>query len=239
MALNDAATLVVGAGNYFLAPVDTPEPEDLSSIGAPWVNVGHTSIEDIMSFESDGGEPTILGTLQNAALRTSYSKRTESWNIVLQQWDIDSLRLYFGSNATATSGGKWLHVPDNPAPTTQAFLAVFADGANYFGIHALKADILRGDDLELPDTESLAGLPIRVTPVKSGAAPGPYSVTPMGVVINAWAATTAYTLGTVISLGAGFVECTTAGTSGASAPTLPASVGGTVSDGTAVWTRID
>lgn len=184
MALNDAATLVVGAGNYFLAPVDTAAPADLTSIAAPWVNIGHTSIEDIMSFESDGGEPTVLGTLQNAALRTSYSKRTESWNIVLQQWDLASLKLYFGSNATATGDGKWLHVPDNPAPTTTAFLAVFVDGENIFAIYAAKSDILRGDDLEFPDTESLAGLPIRVTPVKSGSNVGPYDVTPMAVPVG-------------------------------------------------------
>lgn len=238
MALRDDATLVIGAGNYFLAPVDTAAPADLTSISSPWVNVGHTSIEDIMAFESDGGEPTILGTLQNSALRTSYSKRTESWNIILQQFDVDSLKLYFGSNATVTVDGKWLHVPDSPAPTTQAFLAVFVDGNTIFAIYAAKADILRGDDLELPDTESLAGLPIRVTPVKSGSNAGPYDITPIGAVVLPWAATTAYSLGTVVSVSGGTLEVTAAGTSGASAPTLPGTVGGTVVNGTVTFTRV-
>jgi hypothetical protein len=55
-----------------------------------------------------------------------------------------------------------------------------------------------------------------------------------------WAAATAYTVGKVVTLSAYvhgdlFLECTTAGTSGASAPALPAE-GSTVTDGTVTWT---
>lgn len=53
----------------------------------------------------------------------------------------------------------------------------------------------------------------------------------------AWVATTAYAAGSMVTLGAGTAEATTAGTSGSTAPTLPGSVGGTVTDGTVVWTR--
>lgn len=53
----------------------------------------------------------------------------------------------------------------------------------------------------------------------------------------AWSATTAYALGNRVTLGAGVVEATSAGTSGSTAPTLPAAVGGTVTDGTVTWTR--
>ncbi|QDF18824.1 hypothetical protein SEA_SCENTAE_105 [Gordonia phage SCentae] len=53
-----------------------------------------------------------------------------------------------------------------------------------------------------------------------------------------WKATTAYALNFVISLGAGgAVRASTAGTSGSTIPTLPNAVGGTVNDGTVVWTR--
>lgn len=54
----------------------------------------------------------------------------------------------------------------------------------------------------------------------------------------AWAATTAYTVGTAVTTGGGTLQCIDAGTSGGSAPTLPASVGGTVVDGTVTWQRI-
>lgn len=60
-------------------------------------------------------------------------------------------------------------------------------------------------------------------------------VTGLGAV--AWAATTAYELGTLTIVSGDVLRCTTAGSSGSTAPTPPASVGGTVTDGTVVWTR--
>ena len=58
-----------------------------------------------------------------------------------------------------------------------------------------------------------------------------------------WAATTVYSAGTAIiptsNNAAGYTyQCTTAGTSGASRPTFPQSLGATVTDGGAVWTCI-
>ena len=56
---------------------------------------------------------------------------------------------------------------------------------------------------------------------------------------GAFAATTAYALKKRVGLATGQVlEVTTAGTSGASAPTAPGSVGGTVVNGTVTFTRI-
>lgn len=52
-----------------------------------------------------------------------------------------------------------------------------------------------------------------------------------------WTASTAYALGDYIIRTSKVLECTTAGTSTSSAPTAPGSVGGTVTDGTVVWTR--
>lgn len=54
-----------------------------------------------------------------------------------------------------------------------------------------------------------------------------------------WAATTAYLGGARVKLAGGQrLEASVAGTSGASAPTAPASVGGTVVDGTVTWVRL-
>lgn len=56
---------------------------------------------------------------------------------------------------------------------------------------------------------------------------------------TAWQATHAYMVGDKVRLAAGsYIEVTISGTSGASAPTVPAIVSGTVTDGTATWKRI-
>lgn len=179
MALNDSATLVVAGGNFYTAATGTARPADVLAPDVAWTKIGHTSLEDILSIESEGGESTILGTLQNKALRTRTAPRTERFTFTLQQWDEASLKLYFGSNAIVQPDGT-VGVPQSPTPTTGAFLAVFYDGENSLDFFAQKAEILRGDDMELSDTESLAGLPITVTPLIHGSNTWPYTVSPLG-----------------------------------------------------------
>lgn len=183
MPLVDNATLVVGAGNYLTAPVGTALPTDLLNPEADWDNIGHTSLEDVFSASSEGGDQTVLGTLQNANLRTSRTARSESFTITLQQFDASGLKLYYGSNMVdVNSDGSLLGVPSNPTPTTAAFLAVFVDGENVFALYAPKAEIFRGDDMEISDTESLASLPLRITPLQYQTNKYPYAITPLGTV---------------------------------------------------------
>ena len=179
MALNDNATLVIGAGNYLTAPTGTSIPTDLLAPGTPWTPVGHTSLEDIFGVTSDGGDATTLGTLQNKSLRTTYSARTETLTFTLLQFDADALRLFYGANAPTLENGL-IGVPQDPQPTECAFLAVFIDGENHFGVYAPKSEIYRADDLSVPDAESLAGLPLGVKPLALGSNSWTYAVTPLG-----------------------------------------------------------
>lgn len=183
MALNDNATLVVATGKFYTATYNatTPEamPTDLSAPGANWGEMGHTSLEDVFSVASDGGDATTIGTLQNKALRTSYASRAETFNLTLQQFDTEGLKLYYGANATVSAGGA-VQVPTNPTPTVASFLAVFVDGENEFAIYAPKAEIFRADDLSIGDTESLAGLPLAVKPLAHGSNTWTYQITPIG-----------------------------------------------------------
>ncbi|ONI83499.1 hypothetical protein ALI22I_33950 [Saccharothrix sp. ALI-22-I] len=178
MALDDGATLVIDTGNYLLAPTGTEMPSDLTSPAAPWENVGHTSLEELLSITSEGGEATVLATLQNKTLRTRYSARTERMTFVLQQFDIKGLRLFYGANAPLLANGT-LGVPTDPKPTVSAILIVFVDGDNTFAFYAPKAEIYRADDLSLSDTESLAGMPIGITPLVHGTNNWTYAVTPL------------------------------------------------------------
>lgn len=182
MALNDNATLVIGAGNFFVADAGTALPADLLDPTAGgtvmWENVGHTSLEDIFGIESDGGDASDIGTLQNKTLRTVYAKRTETMKFTLQQFDSASLKLYFGSNMVSNADGS-LGVPADPTATTKAFLAIFTDGAKTFAFYAPKAELFRADDMSLSDTESLAGLPIGVKPLQYNSNTWTYAVTPL------------------------------------------------------------
>lgn len=185
MALNDNATLVVNTGNFLTAAVDAAIPVDLR---APdpliWENVGHTSLEDIFGVTSEGGEATTLGTLQNKSLRTKYSTRQETFTFSLQQFDTPALKLFFGSNApnitVPTGAAPMIGVPTNPVPTVKAFLAVFIDGNNEFAFYVPKAEIYRGDDMSISDTENLAALPLSVKTLQSGTNSYTYAVTPLG-----------------------------------------------------------
>lgn len=183
MAVNDAATLVIGAGNYFTNAVDTAIPVDLTNPEGEtpaWENIGHTSLEDIFSVTSEGGEATVIGTLQNKSLRTKYSSRSETMAVVLQQFDEAALKLYYGSNMVdINADGSLMGVPTDPTPTTVAFLAVFTDGNTQFAFYAPKAEVYRGDDLSISDTESLAGLPLAVKPLQSGSNTWTYAITPL------------------------------------------------------------
>ncbi|MFE7463104.1 hypothetical protein ACFU6R_03230 [Streptomyces sp. NPDC057499] len=179
MALNDAATLVIGSGNYLTAPTGTVIPDDLLSPLSPWEAVGHTSLDEILSITSEGGEATTIGSLQNKSLRTKYSARTETLAFTLQQFDVPGLKLYYGSNAPVLADGT-VGVPTDPIPTTCSFLAVFVDGENHFAIYAPKAEIYRSDDLSFGDTESLAGLPLGVKPMPLGSNQWSYAITPLG-----------------------------------------------------------
>ncbi|MEU8133237.1 hypothetical protein [Streptodolium elevatio] len=182
MSLNDAATLVIGSGNYLTAPTGTAMPSDLLAPLSPWEAVGHTSLEEIFSITSEGGEATTIGSLQNKSLRTKYSARTETMAFTLQQFDSAGLKLYYGSNAPTLPDGS-VGVPTDPIPTSCAFLAVFVDGENHFAFYAPKSEIYRADDVSFGDTESLAGLPLGVKPMAYSSNTWTYAITPLGGVV--------------------------------------------------------
>lgn len=183
MPLNDAAVLSPSTGKFYTATynVSSPEPlpSNLLSPGVNWTEIGHTSLEDIFTVSSEGGDATTIGTLQNKTLRTKYANRTESFAFTLQQFDTAGLKLYYGSNATVGASGE-VQVPNNPTPTVATFLVVFQDGANEFAFYVPKAEIFRNDDLSIADTESIAGLPLAVKPLTHGSNAWNYAVTPLG-----------------------------------------------------------
>lgn len=191
MALVDDAVVKVGTGHHYVCdynattPVIPPNTKAglialANGNDADWEEIGHSSLEDILSVTSEGGEATVLGTLQNPNLRTAYSPRSEALSIILHQADATGLKLYYGANLAPISTGSLFHgVPSQPVPSTKTYLSVFTDGAQVFAFYAAKAEIYRGDDLEVADTESLLGLPLSIKPLQHGTNVWPYAVTPL------------------------------------------------------------
>ena len=180
MAQNDEATLVIGGGKFYTAVVGTEAPEDISEPGSAWKEIGHTSLENIFAINSEGGDVTILGTLQSRELRTKRAPRSESFRINLAQWDEDALQFYFGSNAVTEDG--WMEVPSDPTPVKVAFLAAFTDSGRQFGIYSASTEMARGDNIDLSDTENLATLPVDIKPLQYQGADSAWSLTPLGQV---------------------------------------------------------
>lgn len=180
MALLNNAVLVPGKAQYFLGTTGTSAPADIKSIDAgKWDNIGHTSIEAILAASSEGGEATTLNTMQAKPLRTSYSARTESFSFSVHQFDTATMKLYFGDNMVSVSSG-WLGVNTAPQVTKKAFLCVLLDGATAFGIYMPEAEIYRGEDFSFEDSEALAALPLKVTPVVADGNNWAYAMTPLG-----------------------------------------------------------
>jgi hypothetical protein len=208
MALDNTAVLKVGVGHFYTAPVGTALPADLRNPGGSWTHMGHTSVQDILSASSEGGETTTLRSLQNATLRTTTAARTEAFVMNLLQFDAAALKLYYGSNATVNGSGH-VQVPASPVPTEVAWLVVFYDGQTTAGVYAPKASIIRNDDLSISDTENLAQLSVKVTPLQNGA--NDYAIVwlPPAVILSTATATATRTANavsavTVVSGGSGY-----------------------------------
>jgi len=209
MTIDNTKVLKVGTGHFYTAPVGTAIPADLRNPGGTWTEVGHTSVQDILSASSEGGETTTLRSLQNKTLRQTVAARTEAFVMNLLQFDSAGLKLYYGSNAAVVSGR--VRVPSNPVPTEVAWLVVFYDGQSTAGIYAPKVSILRSDDLALADTENLAQLSLKVTPLIYGSNDWPFEWIPPAVILSQATATATVTSNvvsavTVVSGGSGYTS---------------------------------
>lgn len=184
MAINDTSTLVVKTGRFYVNEVGTAAPTSLdraSLLTAGWEELGHTSLEDILSWATEGGETTTLGSLQSPSLRQTTSARTESFTTTLLQWDAATLPFYFGGNMELIEGSEiFMGVKSAPESIRRSFLVVFEDGQNRFPVYAPAASIGRGDDLAIDSTEDLAGLPIQISLLNHAGNDWAFAVAPIG-----------------------------------------------------------
>jgi len=136
----------------------------VTSVSTPngWNNVGHTSRSDLPEFGFDGGKTQMRGTWQRKRLREveSADPIEDSLKFTLEQWDRDSLELYFGEDVAETNGV--FGVSGDFTPVERSVFVVLIDGDARVGFYAAKAQIQRDSAIKMP-LDNFAGLPVKAT----------------------------------------------------------------------------
>ena len=154
--------------NSKLEPATVTATSEVATAPNGWLTVGHTSRNDLPEFGFDGGDTEVRGTWQNENLREVVTKPISDFlTIFLQQWDMESLTLYYGQDASKQAGVFGVK-GGTPTPVERALFIVIVDGDTKIGFYAPKASIKRDDSIELA-TDEFASLPIRATFLKYGS----------------------------------------------------------------------
>ncbi|GAB7185930.1 phage tail fiber protein [Kitasatospora sp. Ki12] len=165
MALSDASVIVPAGGYIFTAAPDEPKPTAITdplNPGAKWVNVGHTSLDDLPEFGRDGDDPEVKGSWQNAKLRATNPSVTYSVTLKSIQADAETYKLYFGAGAEAVQADGSFRIPANPVPQTRALLIVLVDGKRFLPLWHPRVSLLGSDAVGLSNDDFVA-FPIKGT----------------------------------------------------------------------------
>lgn len=158
-ALSGQTLTMTGTGTGGESPEVT-----VTSVAVPnsWINVGHTSRDELPEFGYDGGKLQMRGSWQRKRLRQVQSADAveDSLKFTLEQWDPESLALYFGEDAADTDG--IFGVDGNFNPVERAVFVVLIDGDARVGFYASKASIQRDAAIKLP-LDNLSALPVKAS----------------------------------------------------------------------------
>ena len=138
--------------------------------GNKWVQVGHTSRGDLPELGQDGAKTELRGSWQNEALREVQTEAgADFMSLWLLQIDNQAFELYYGANASKTSGVFGV-AGGAQKPLEKALLVVIVDGDRKVAFYSPKASFKRDDSIELA-VDDFAALPIRATFLSYGSAP--------------------------------------------------------------------
>ena len=135
----------------------------LKTAASGWKSVGHTSRGTLPEFGFEGDSTEIRGSWQKKKLREIQKDDPIDYlSVILHQFDKDALSLYYGPNASSTSGVFGVSSSSQNTNAEAAGLVIIQDGAMRLGFHFSKAAVKRDDKIELP-IDDLAALPIKFT----------------------------------------------------------------------------
>jgi hypothetical protein len=136
--------------------------------GWAWVNLGHTSRDELPEFGFDGGDTETRGTWQNEALKqviTDPAVDFVTFNV--HQFTEECLSLYYGVPNNSATVGVFSVAGASTAVTERALLIVIVDGSTKLGFYAGKTGIKREDAISIA-VDEFAALPLRATFLKAG-----------------------------------------------------------------------
>lgn len=135
-----------------------------------WVQVGHTSRGDLPEFGQDGAKTELRGSWQNEALREVTTEAGADFvSLWLLQVDVQAFELYYGANASKTSG-VFAVASGAQKPLEKALFIVIVDGDRRVGFYSPKASFKRDDSIEMA-VDDFAALPVKATFLSYGSAP--------------------------------------------------------------------
>lgn len=170
MPLDAGKTIIPFRGNVLTAPVDTPS-FDISSfvIGddktyPDWLTTGHTSRENSVALEKDGGDAEQKGSWEDEGLDAVYEPTAWSATVNALQMDKPTFELAF-------PGGEWDEATQsydvgNIGTVERAVMVVFAPGDKRAGFYMPRGQITLGDAPEL-DVEEFFELQLRIQALSS------------------------------------------------------------------------
>lgn len=141
MAINKQDIFKAVRGTIFMAPAETPLPDDPSQFTlttekvGEWENMGHTSNDNRIEFSFDGGEPTTYDTWLEAGVQTTYSTSTLTFTGNSVQGDKDNLQLIY--NGWLSSDQKMIVATLEKRAVDKAFFILAHDSGNNvsFGLY--------------------------------------------------------------------------------------------------------
>jgi hypothetical protein len=170
MTLDNTAVMRPGTGHFLLRTASTASPSfadleafvaDTTDLPTGCVDLGHTSLNDVLAFEQDGGESTVIGSWQTKSLKEIVtSEAVDYFTTTALQLDNDTLALYYGAG-DATVANEW-SAPENFSTTEKGVTIVMFDGSDWVAIDCGRVSIRREAGLA-PDPEYFLGLPLRFT----------------------------------------------------------------------------
>lgn len=174
MALDDNAVVVPATGHFFLHDTAGTDPWTKAQIATfasagtmpgAWYEMGHTDLDNPMSWDQDGGDSTVKGSFQNPQLRQVLTGTVvDKFTIPAEQiLDNKIMTLYYGGGDA--SAADQFDVPDVPTAQEKAFMGVLLDGAIQVGVGIPKVSIIRADNLSV-DPQDFLKAPLLFTVLK-------------------------------------------------------------------------